>query len=70
MRFVCPSCRRSLEGTLAEHPLLPFCSPRCRAADLGNWLDGNYRIGSPIAEEDLDEGLPTGGEGTPPPDQH
>jgi endogenous inhibitor of DNA gyrase (YacG/DUF329 family) len=41
---------------------LPFCSPRCRTADLGNWLSENYRISSPMAEEDLDEGLPTAGD--------
>lgn len=39
----------------------PFCSERCRAADLGKWLDGGYRIQSPISEEDLDQGLPTDG---------
>jgi uncharacterized protein len=58
LRFTCPTCRRTLEGTLAEIPTLPFCSPRCRAADLGHWLEGNYRIGSPLSEEDLDEGVP------------
>jgi uncharacterized protein len=55
LRFTCPTCRRTLEGTLADIPTLPFCSPRCRAADLGHWLEGNYRIGSPLSEEDLDE---------------
>ena len=35
----------------------PFCSARCRAADLGKWLDGGYRIGAPVSEEDLDQGL-------------
>jgi endogenous inhibitor of DNA gyrase (YacG/DUF329 family) len=61
VRFTCPTCRRTLEGTRAEHPELPFCSPRCRAADLGAWLNESYKISSPVAEEDLDEGLPTGG---------
>jgi endogenous inhibitor of DNA gyrase (YacG/DUF329 family) len=35
----------------------PFCSARCRLADLGSWLSGSYRIGSPASEEDLDTGL-------------
>ena len=39
-------------------------------ADLGKWLGGEYRIGAPIEEEDLDEGLPQGhpgkGEVEPP----
>jgi endogenous inhibitor of DNA gyrase (YacG/DUF329 family) len=25
-------------------------------ADLGNWLDGAYRISQPISEEELDHG--------------
>jgi endogenous inhibitor of DNA gyrase (YacG/DUF329 family) len=54
---------------LAEFPTLPFCSARCRAADLGSWLNGTYRIGSPISEEDLDAGLPVEGGATPPPDE-
>ena len=67
MKFVCPSCRKTLEGTRADGstlPTLPFCSPRCRAADLGNWLNESYRIGSPLTEEDLDEGLPEGASAT------
>jgi hypothetical protein len=35
----------------------PFCSARCRSADLGKWLDGAYRISAPVSEEDLDQGL-------------
>ena len=35
----------------------PFCSERCRLADLGKWLDGVHRISAPIAEEDLDQGV-------------
>jgi len=66
VRFTCPTCSRVLEATFAEVPTLPFCSPRCRAADLGKWLDGGFRIGSPLSEEDLDEGLPTGASSAPP----
>jgi endogenous inhibitor of DNA gyrase (YacG/DUF329 family) len=55
----CPSCGRA---TVADDaPTRPFCSERCRTADLGRWLQGSYRIGSPIEEEDLDEGLPSRG---------
>jgi hypothetical protein len=24
----------------------PFCSERCRLADLGHWLSGDYRVAS------------------------
>lgn len=54
----CPVCRRALA---AERPFAPFCSERCRLADLGSWLDGAYRIGAPLSESDLDEGLPSEG---------
>ena len=64
MRFICPTCGKALEGTRAQFPALPFCTPRCRSADLGNWLNESYRIGSPLTEEDLDEGLPEGASAT------
>jgi endogenous inhibitor of DNA gyrase (YacG/DUF329 family) len=35
----------------------PFCSARCRSADLGKWLEGSYRISAPLSEEDLDQGV-------------
>jgi endogenous inhibitor of DNA gyrase (YacG/DUF329 family) len=66
MRFICPACGRSLEGARAEFPTLPFCTPRCRNADLGKWLDESYRISAPVSEEDLDAGLPTAGHASPP----
>jgi uncharacterized protein len=69
MTFDCPTCKRRCEGTFSDFPTLPFCSPRCRAADLGSWLNESYRIGSPLSEEDLDAGLQAeGAEGgaTPP----
>jgi hypothetical protein len=74
VRFHCPTCRRALEGTRADYPTvpptLPFCSPRCRAADLGNWLNESYRIGSPVSEEDLDQGLPTAAGASTDPDDN
>jgi hypothetical protein len=68
--FTCPTCRRALEGTRAEHPALPFCSDRCRLADLGGWLNESYRISAPLSEEDLDEGLPEGVRAGTPPDEN
>jgi uncharacterized protein len=42
----CPICKKAVEaGGIAS----PFCSERCRLIDLGNWLDGRYRIpGEPV----------------------
>jgi endogenous inhibitor of DNA gyrase (YacG/DUF329 family) len=65
VRFTCPTCRRVVESATATadaRPYRPFCSERCRSADLGNWLNASYRISAPIAEEDLDQGLSAEGE--------
>jgi endogenous inhibitor of DNA gyrase (YacG/DUF329 family) len=35
----CPIC-----GKPPVAPHTPFCSARCRLADLGRWLGGSYRI--------------------------
>jgi uncharacterized protein len=70
VRFTCPTCKKTLEGSFAQIPTLPFCTPRCRAADLGSWLSESYRIGSPLSEEDLDEGLPAGVRSDEPPDEN
>jgi len=33
----------------------PFCSERCRLADLNKWFRGDYRISRELKETDLDE---------------
>jgi endogenous inhibitor of DNA gyrase (YacG/DUF329 family) len=46
----CPTCKKRVEPS---EPTFPFCSPRCRLVDLGNWLGGRYRIaGEPVAGEE------------------
>ena len=54
----CPTCRRTLAAEAELAPYRPFCSERCKMADLGSWLTGAYRISRPLCEEELDEGLP------------
>jgi endogenous inhibitor of DNA gyrase (YacG/DUF329 family) len=67
VRRKCPSCGRVIEATPLD-PFRPFCSERCRMADLGKWLDGAYRISAPVTEEDLDQGLlPDNTDGDPKP---
>jgi endogenous inhibitor of DNA gyrase (YacG/DUF329 family) len=39
----CPTCKKTVEP---DAKTFPFCSERCRLVDLGNWLDGKYRIAS------------------------
>jgi len=61
--MICPTCKRTFEATEeakgGQRRPLPFCSSRCRLADLGNWLDGGYRIPTATDDQDLD---------APPPD--
>ncbi len=37
----CPHCRKVVE---IDQPDFPFCSQRCRLIDLGQWLDGEFRV--------------------------
>jgi endogenous inhibitor of DNA gyrase (YacG/DUF329 family) len=46
----CRTCDRELTP---EAPHAPFCSMRCRQADLGRWFNGEYAISRPIEESDL-----------------
>ena len=49
----CPVCGRP---AAVSAPTAPFCSARCRQADLGRWFSGRYRIpGGPPADADADE---------------
>ena len=49
----CPICEVPAKPR-AENAAFPFCSPRCKAIDLGKWLDEEYRIptAEPPAAED------------------
>lgn len=38
----CPICQRPLAA--GGVPTAPFCSPRCKLIDLGNWLGDHYVI--------------------------
>ena len=45
----CPTCDKPVPTTPADRPeTFPFCSRRCQLIDLGEWLDGQYRISSPV----------------------
>jgi endogenous inhibitor of DNA gyrase (YacG/DUF329 family) len=45
-------CKRVLEDAPADFAPRPFCSARCKLADLHNWLSESYRISSPLAVSD------------------
>src|SRR5262249_46476472 len=48
----CPVCGKAVEPGDAQ---APFCSPRCRSADLGRWLGERYRVSRPLAADDFEE---------------
>ena len=48
-------CRTCREPVDVENAHAPFCSERCRLADLGKWFSGEYRISREMKVEDLDE---------------
>ncbi len=35
--------------------MFPFCSERCRLADLDKWFEEEYRIERPATEADLEQ---------------
>jgi endogenous inhibitor of DNA gyrase (YacG/DUF329 family) len=67
--MLCPTCKKTIKapgkepGASSEprSSTLPFCSARCRSADLGSWLNESYRVPTATDDEDLDV--------SPPPDE-
>jgi uncharacterized protein len=52
----CPICDKAMDAQgPKEWPDWPFCTKRCKMVDLGRWLGGNYRIETPVTEEDLND---------------
>ncbi|MBI1371148.1 MAG: tRNA (adenosine(37)-N6)-threonylcarbamoyltransferase complex ATPase subunit type 1 TsaE [Phycisphaera sp.] len=47
----CPTCQNPVKETVKS---FPFCSERCRLADLGGWFDEKYRISRPIEQRDIE----------------
>ncbi len=57
----CPECGKATEYS-SENEYRPFCSKRCRLIDLGEWIDGSYKINSdenPQESQYLEEELNT-----------
>jgi endogenous inhibitor of DNA gyrase (YacG/DUF329 family) len=50
VRITCPICKRVLDDVADDYPSRPFCSPRCKLADLHGWLNEEYRVSEPIPE--------------------
>jgi endogenous inhibitor of DNA gyrase (YacG/DUF329 family) len=41
----CPECGKAIEYS-PENEYRPFCSKRCKLIDLGEWIEGRYKINS------------------------
>jgi endogenous inhibitor of DNA gyrase (YacG/DUF329 family) len=50
----CPICKKPTEAANED---FPFCSDRCRLIDLGKWASGDYKISTPIFDQDELESL-------------
>jgi endogenous inhibitor of DNA gyrase (YacG/DUF329 family) len=61
----CPCCRREAKSR-EQNPAFPFCSPRCRAVDLGKWFTGEYRVPDNPGPDHEPEGLGEDSEGAAP----
>jgi endogenous inhibitor of DNA gyrase (YacG/DUF329 family) len=51
LKIVCPTCKRVIENAPDDYPPRPFCSPKCKLADLDNWLHERYRVETDEEEE-------------------
>ena len=47
----CPACAGDSVYALTN-PYRPFCSERCRLADLGAWASEGYRVGATRVDDD------------------
>jgi|HubBroStandDraft_1064217.scaffolds.fasta_scaffold438452_2 endogenous inhibitor of DNA gyrase (YacG/DUF329 family) len=48
----CPICKKGVLPR-AENSAFPFCSSRCKLVDLGQWLEGAYRVPTNEAPPDV-----------------
>ena len=55
MRISCPLCKTVIENAPEDLPTRPFCSQRCKLADLHNWLSDAYRISTPLSQSDVED---------------
>jgi endogenous inhibitor of DNA gyrase (YacG/DUF329 family) len=58
----CPTCKDPVKPR-DENEAYPFCSPRCRAVDLGRWFTGAYVVPGKLTER---EGGEPGPDSDPP----
>lgn len=52
MKIECPACGKEDEVP-DDFRWRPFCSRRCKLADLGAWFDEAYKFSRPLREDEL-----------------
>jgi endogenous inhibitor of DNA gyrase (YacG/DUF329 family) len=55
VRLTCPICKTVIDDAPEDLPSRPFCSQRCKLADLHNWLSDAYRISSSVGPDELED---------------
>ncbi len=51
--LLCPACRKVVPREAGLRPsAFPFCSDRCRMADLGRWFGEEYVVARPLGPDD------------------
>jgi len=55
VRIECPLCKKVLADVPSDFPPRPFCSPRCKLTDLGNWLGERYIVSRPFSPDAEEE---------------
>jgi len=60
MRVRCPRCEKLVEWE--GNPNRPFCSERCRLADLDDWLEERYMVKGQESPRDRVESVEDGKE--------
>lgn len=53
----CPACGGPSRYA-SDNRFRPFCSERCRTADLGAWASESYRVSQPLHPDPDDESGP------------
>lgn len=53
----CPTCRRPTPYR-SSNAWRPFCSERCKLADLGAWASEKFRVEGQAPEDDSEDGTP------------
>jgi uncharacterized protein len=51
VRIDCPTCKKVIEDVPEDYASRPFCSARCKLADLHNWFTEEYRVSEELPLE-------------------